>query len=404
MLAKKTMHDEERRTNEKPDVKKISCSEDKDSRTDHNKKNKTIKSKINKKGKERKEDGMKEEERRCSSAPGFREDEHGEQLLEPGNLTAPVTPRFNALTNDTRKSAGKTSRVYTPTRSTTPRGFVSPDLRIIEQDTEVVLELRGDRIETASYVKDFRVGSTPTSRVGTPCRLDWQGRITEQGTYPVRPKIRSTIREVPCALKRSEKTPKEPPKFEIRAVGFSLPFHEKSESNSAPRTKKKNDPKVIKIPRAEGEEPSMLSLPTVTVAVDTSRDEEKSPKSETDSAKESTPKENNNSQENEQTESKEITKVDSNDIQKLSNDNTGNEQKENAENMVKTSEKPEELLIKKLENENGKENGSGNENGNEMNDPETENETDITKDEKKKKTPTDKNGGRRNSKNKGRKK
>ncbi|XP_031554471.1 uncharacterized protein LOC116291441 [Actinia tenebrosa] len=207
LLAKKTMHDEERRTEGINDVIRT---EDKDSRNDHDKKNKAIKSKIKKKGIVRKVDGMmKEDEVRCSSAPGFRQKEQRRELpLETGNLTAPVTPRFNAPIIDTRKSARKTSRVYTPTRSTTPRGFASPDLGSAEQDTEVVLELRGDRIEAASLVKDFWVDSTPTSRVGTPCRLDWHGRIPEQGASSTRPKVRSAIREVPCAQKRIEKIPR----------------------------------------------------------------------------------------------------------------------------------------------------------------------------------------------------
>lgn len=377
-LATKTMHDEERTADEKNDPKKTSSEDKGDGRTDQNKKNKTVKSKIKKKGKERKEDGMGEEERRCSSAPGFREDELKEQLPETGNLTAPVTPRFT----NSRKSTEKTSRVCTPARSPTPREFASPDLRIAEQQPEVMLELRGDRIEMGSHVKDFRVDSTPNSRGGTPCRL----RAPEQDTYQARPKIRSAIREVPCAQKRSEKASRVPPKFEIRAVGFSMPFHEKSEVNSISRTKeRKNDTKVIKIPRAEGEEPSVLTLPTVTEAEDICRDEENNPNCEGESPL----KENNSTQENEEIEGKENTKDES-------NESTGDKQTEQDEN-VKSSGKQEVPG-----NENGKENGSGH--GNDTNKHQTENETDIMINQKKKKSAMDKKGGHRNSKTKGHKK
>ncbi|XP_032221196.2 uncharacterized protein LOC116603707 isoform X2 [Nematostella vectensis] len=220
--------------------------------------------------------------------------------FEPGNLTAPTTPRPVNKTQGTTDSTGSVEAVNAHVNA-----MPLPPKTVGLKKESIVhpLELRGDAIDIEPHGADYDEFSRapytrPNSRAMTP--MQWKnsralvpvasGGLTEMahthnehtnGFYcnykdsglTNKPKIRSTIREVPRPLSRTKNPKKEQPKFLIRAVGYNLHNNPRQHSadmlrrNSAERRAKAEKNKKQELEQKEKDLNESSFRETLTLAI-----------------------------------------------------------------------------------------------------------------------------------------
>ncbi|KAK3750524.1 hypothetical protein QZH41_006273 [Actinostola sp. cb2023] len=175
-------------------------------------------------------------ERRCSSAPGSRDDDRSkDHETEVGNLTAPSTPRLDSISRQRMTRAIKetnTTLNSSPSINTSHTRVTCSDNHFggLYTGNDIFLELRGDSIELHSLT--YEIPHSPIARPNTRAETppdDYPG-LQESKAQPggqVCTKIRSAVRNSLCG---HAKQAKQQPKFEVRAVGYSLSRREKRET------------------------------------------------------------------------------------------------------------------------------------------------------------------------------
>lgn len=164
-------------------------------------------------------------ERRCTSAPGIVNDEQSsyEHAPEAGNLTAPSTPLPKVTRCHNNQTPEDTKRVITNNHKS----------RIQHNKKDLELELRGDSLGLLNAGNSMQEAGTKQHQQQSQHHQQQHHQQQHlhqqqlQQNHAQLQKLRSSIRDSSTSHSKQEK-----PKFEVRAVGFSLSPREKREDRN----------------------------------------------------------------------------------------------------------------------------------------------------------------------------